>query len=124
MDQPLRHGLGGWPSIALLEGFAVGQRVGAGLEWTHHAALRPRRLRAWMGRSSTGCCRSSIATVRVIEPPSFDRLTSASPCPRCEMMRTRTLPNMAKLPGVGNSEDRKSTRLTPVTNAHLVCRLL
>src|SRR3546814_9964992 len=87
MDQPLRHGLGGWPSIALLEGFAVGQRVGAGLEWTHHAALRPRRLRAWMGRSSTGCCRSSIATVRVIEPPSFDRLTSASPCPRCELMR-------------------------------------
>src|SRR3546814_5439605 len=26
--------------------------------------------------------------------------------------------------GGGGSQDRKSTRLTPVTNAHLVCRLL
>src|SRR3546814_13713297 len=30
----------------------------------------------------------------------------------------------AAVPGAGGAEDRKSTRLTPVTNAQLVCRLL
>src|SRR3546814_2907970 len=85
-------------------------------------ALKNDRARIQIGRiSGFGLMEMSRQRLRtgVLE-------ASTRPCPHCEgtgLVRTASSAGLSALRLI-EAEDRKSTRLNSVTNAHLVCRLL
>src|SRR3546814_2716278 len=88
-----------WPSISI-----------AYSPIRHSRNLRPERC-CWR----SGCNRLPVPPSTRVERP----LAASRRAMHLRVLRRRSAPRT-----YGRQKDRKSTRLNPVTNAHLVCRLL
>src|SRR3546814_5808732 len=99
--------------------------AGATLAWRGEAMRPPRRNGA---RRGAGAQRRPKLMAAACRPCRHRGIASSAPAPRARSGRDAPLRAIrfgtAPPSDSGAGTDRKSTRLNPVTNAHLVCRLL